>query len=114
MEESQVCIKLYSDTNFTAEALNSSVPVVVDFMATWCGPCKTLAAIIEDIAVELKGKIIVGKVNIDESPKTAAQYGIFSVPALLFIKDGRVVDQHIGLIAKKALLAKTNKVFGIS
>jgi thioredoxin 1 len=101
----------FTDSNFAAEALQSQTPVIVDFWAEWCGPCKALTPIIEEIAAELAGKVIVGKVNIDNSPKTAARYGVSSIPSLLFIKGGQVVDQHTGLLAKKQLLNKINKAF---
>jgi thioredoxin 1 len=102
----------FTDSNFAVEALGSQLPVIVDFWAEWCGPCKALTPIIEEIASEMAGKVTIGKVNIDNSPKTATRYGVSSIPSLLFIKGGQVVDQHTGLLAKKQLLNKINKAFG--
>jgi thioredoxin 1 len=101
----------FTDDNFTAEALQNPLPVVVDFWAVWCGPCKMLSPVIEEIAGELAGTIVVGKLNVDDNPKTAARYGVSGIPTLLFIKNGQVVGQHTGLLAKKALLNKINTTF---
>lgn len=103
----------FTDANFSADALQSSVPVVVDFWATWCGPCKMLTPIIEDIAKELAGSVKIGKLNVDDNPATAARYSINSIPSLLFIKNGQVVEQHTGLLAKKPLLDKIKRVFAL-
>jgi thioredoxin 1 len=104
-------VKEFTDANFAAEALKSPLPVIVDFWAEWCGPCKMLTPIIDEIAKDLAGKVVFGKVNVDESPQTAARYSINSIPSLLFIKGGQVVSQHTGLLAKKPLLDKINKIF---
>ncbi|MGA2506968.1 MAG: thioredoxin [Chitinispirillaceae bacterium] len=101
----------FTDDNFTAEALQNPLPVVVDFWAVWCGPCKMLSPVIEEIAGELAGRIVVGKLNVDDNPKTAARYGVSGIPTLLFIKNGQVVGQHTGLLPKKALLNKINTTF---
>jgi thioredoxin 1 len=106
-------LKSFTDGNFAVEALQNPLPVVVDFWAEWCGPCKMLTPVIEEIAAEMAGKAVVGKLNVDDSPATAARYGVSSIPTLLFIKGGQVVDQHTGLLAKKQLLDKVNKVFGM-
>lgn len=103
----------FTDANFTADVLESSVPVIVDFWAEWCGPCKMLTPIIENLAAEFEGKVRMGKVNVDDNPDTAAKYGIVSIPSLLFIQKGKVVDQHTGLLPQAALKTKIAKTFGI-
>ncbi|MDR0307008.1 MAG: thioredoxin [Chitinispirillales bacterium] len=104
-------LKEFTDQNFSAEVLSSSLPVVVDFWAQWCGPCKMLTPIIEEIAPEYEGRVVIGKLDIDSNPQTAAKYGINSIPSLLFFKAGEVVDQHTGLLAKGPLKAKIDSVF---
>ena len=99
-------IKITKD-NFDSEVLNSDIPVIIDFWATWCGPCMMLAPIVEEIAKEYEGKLIVGKVNVDEQPALAAQFGIASIPALLLFKDGELTDTMIGYRSK----AEIEKMF---
>ena len=96
----------FDDSNFEAEVVNSETPVVVDFSATWCGPCQQLAPIIDALAGEYEGRIKVGKVDIDKAQSTAATYGIMSVPAVLYFKGGEKVDQHIGLNPKSVYKEK--------
>jgi thioredoxin 1 len=96
----------FTDDNFEAEVLKSSLPVLVDFWAQWCGPCKMLTPIVEELAKDFDGRLKIGKLNVDDSPQFASRYSVNSIPTLLFIKDGNVVDQHVGLLAKKALQAK--------
>ena len=95
-----------TDANFEAEVLNSDQPVLVDFWATWCGPCRTIAPTIEEIASEYDGKAKVVKLDVDNNPMTAQKYGIRSIPSLLFFKDGRPVDQMVGVVPKKVLADK--------
>jgi thioredoxin 1 len=106
-------LKEFTDANFAAEALQSQQPVVVDFWAEWCGPCKMLTPIITKIAADLAGKVTIGKLNVDENPQTASRYSINSIPSLLFIRNGQVIDQHTGLLAEKPLSDKIKRVFGI-
>jgi thioredoxin 1 len=99
----------FTDDNFEAEVLKSSVPVLVDFWAEWCGPCKMLTPIIEELAGTYGGTIKIGKLNVDNSPVSASRYAVNSIPTLLFVKGGNVVDQHVGLLAKKALQSKIDQ-----
>ncbi|CCY16370.1 thioredoxin [Prevotella sp. CAG:755] len=86
--------------NNLEELTAAGLPVVLDFYATWCGPCKKIAPIIEELAAEFDGKIAVGKCDVDENDEIAAQYGIRNIPTVLFIKDGQVVDKHVGAAPK--------------
>ena len=99
-----------SDSNFDQEVLKSATPVVVDFWAEWCGPCKMISPMLEELAGEYAGKVKIGKVNTDHSQQLAVQYRINSIPTLLFFKAGQVVDQVIGLKSKKELKVKFDAV----
>lgn len=90
----------FTDENFNEEVLASNIPVLVDFYADWCGPCKMLAPVIETLATEQEGKVKVGKLNVDDSPETARKYGIMSIPTLLYIKNGEVVNKTVGVVSK--------------
>ncbi len=101
-----------SDSNFDQEVLKSATPVVVDFWAEWCGPCKMIAPMLEELAGEYAGKVKIGKVNTDHAQQLAVQYRINSIPTLLFFKAGQVVDQVIGAKSKKDLKVKFDAVAG--
>jgi thioredoxin 1 len=96
----------FTDANFEQEVLKSDVPVLVDFWAVWCGPCKMIAPFVAEIAGEYEGKAKVGKVDVDNNPQTAMTYGIRSIPTLLIFKGGKVVDQIVGAVPKGTLTSK--------
>lgn len=96
----------FTDANFDSEVLKSSIPVVVDFFADWCGPCKMMAPTIDELAKEYEGKVKIGKVNVDENPKVAGQFGIQSIPTLIFFKNGKAVESAAGVKSKDVLAAK--------
>ena len=93
----------FTDENFNQEALSSNIPVLVDFYADWCGPCKMLAPVIEGLATEYEGKVKIGKLNVDEAPDTAQKYGVMSIPTLLYIKNGEVVNKSVGVVSKDTI-----------
>ncbi|HVK66392.1 MAG TPA: thioredoxin [Polyangium sp.] len=97
-------VRSFNEQNFESEVLNSDVPVLVDFTATWCGPCKLLAPIVDKVADEFEGKALVGKLDIDESPKVAAKYGIRSVPTVMVFKGGAKAGTHVGLTNRDNLV----------
>jgi thioredoxin 1 len=97
-------LQVFNDLNFEQEVLSSDTPVLVDFTATWCGPCKQLAPIVDQIADELQGKVKVGKLDVDDSPITAGKYGVRGVPTVMVFKNGERAAQHVGLTTKQKLL----------
>ena len=98
-----------TDTNFQNEVLKSDKPVLLDFWAEWCGPCKMIAPVVEELANEYDGKLKVGKVDVDANQQTSMQYGVRSIPTLLIFKGGKVVDQLVGAVPKRILAEKITK-----
>ncbi|MGB9742290.1 MAG: thioredoxin [candidate division WOR-3 bacterium] len=99
-----------TDANFDRELSDSTVPVLVDFWAPWCGPCRMIAPVIERIAERYASRIRVGKVNVDENPGTAGRFGIMSIPTLIFFKNGKEVERIIGALPEAALSAKIDEL----
>ncbi len=98
-----------TDNNFKETVLDSGKLTLVDFWAEWCGPCKTIGPVIEELSKEYDGKAIIGKVDVDSNPETAMKYGIRNIPTILFIKNGQVVDKQVGAVPKANLVAMLNK-----
>lgn len=103
-------IELYKET-FEQEVLQSDIPVLVDFWATWCGPCKMIAPIVKEIADEYDGKILVGKVNVDEEPDLTMQYNVSSIPTLMVFKNGQLVNKAVGYREKDEILKMLKKIY---
>jgi thioredoxin 1 len=101
----------FTDANFKAEVLDSTIPVLIDFWAPWCGPCRMVAPVVEQIAAEYAGKAKVGKVNVDDNPTVATNYGIRSIPTLIVVKAGKVIGQVIGAVGKGELMKLLDKAF---
>lgn len=98
-----------NDANYK-ELLESGKPVVIDFWAPWCGPCRSVAPIIEELATTYEGRVIIGKYNVDEDSDLGVEFGIRNIPTLLFFKDGQMVDKHVGTITHDALTAKIDSL----
>ncbi len=99
-----------TDKNFDDEVVKSTIPVLVDFFAVWCGPCQMQNPILEDVTKEFTGKVKVGKLNVDENPNTAGKYQVMSIPTLLLFKNGQIMKQMIGVQSKETLVEELKKV----
>ncbi len=99
-----------TDANFDEIVLNSDKPVLVDFWAEWCGPCRMVGPVVEELSNDYQGKAIIGKVDVDSNPGISTRFGIRNIPTLLFIKGGQVVDKHVGVAPKSVLADKLNAI----
>ena len=102
----------FSDANFEQEVTKSETPVLVDMWATWCGPCRMIAPVVEELAGKYQGKMKMGKLNVDDFPGVAAQFRIMNIPTLLLIKNGQEVDRIVGVVPKEELTRRIERVIG--
>jgi thioredoxin 1 len=98
-----------TDSSFESEVLKSNIPVLIDFWAIWCGPCRIISPIVEELAKEYDGKLKVGKVDVDSNPGVSMQYGIRSIPTLLLFKNGQVVEQIVGAVPRRTIVDKLSR-----
>lgn len=101
-----------TDADFQEKVLDSELPVLVDFWAEWCGPCRMLGPVLDEVAAEYEGKVVVAKVNVDDSPATAAQFGVTSIPLVVGFKDGQKVKESVGAKPKPALVEEFSDLLG--
>ena len=100
----------FTEANYEAEVVSSDIPVMIDFYADWCGPCKMMGPVVAELAAEYEGKVKVGKCNVDENPAIARQFGVMSIPTFIFLKGGQMVAKQIGGISKKELAQMLEQV----
>jgi thioredoxin 1 len=101
-----------TDANFAEVAMNSDKPVMIDFWAEWCGPCRMVTPIVEEMANDYDGRAVIGKVNVDENPDISAKFGIRNIPTIIFLKGGQVVDKSVGAVPKNVLTEKMEALMG--
>jgi thioredoxin 2 len=101
---------IVTDENFHAEVESANLPVLLDLWAAWCGPCRVIAPVVEQLAAELSGRVKVGKLDVDKNPRTASRFGVRSIPTLLVLKDGREVDRLVGALPKQEILDRLRRV----
>jgi thioredoxin 1 len=101
----------FTDANFDELVIKSGKPVIVDLWAEWCGPCRILTPIVEEMAKDYEGRAVIGKLNVDDNPEVTAKYGVRNIPTLLFFKGGEVADKQVGAVPKSALVGKLEKLF---
>ena len=99
-----------TDANFEELVMNSDKPVMIDFWAVWCGPCRMVGPIVEELATEYEGKAVIGKVDVDSNPNIAMKYGIRNIPTVLYVKGGEVVDKQVGAAPKQSFVSKLNAI----
>lgn len=100
----------FTDANFEDLAVNTDKPVMIDFWAEWCGPCRMVAPIVEEMSADYDGKAIIGKVNVDENPDISAKFGIRNIPTVVFLKNGEMVDKSVGAVPKNVLTEKMDNL----
>lgn len=101
----------FTDANFEELVIKSGKPVIVDMWAEWCGPCRMLTPIVEEMAKDYEGRAVIGKLNVDDNPEVTAKYGVRNIPTVLFFKGGEVADKQVGAVPKSALVGKLEKLF---
>ena len=99
-----------TDQNFLEELNKNKLPMIIDFWATWCGPCKIMSSVLSEIEKELEGKVVIAKIDVDHNPKLAEDYAVISIPMLIFMREGNTVARHTGLLTKKQLIEKINTI----
>lgn len=100
----------FTEANYEAEVMSSDIPVMIDFYADWCGPCKMMGPVVAELATEYEGKAKIGKCNVDDNPAIAAQFGVMSIPTFVFLKGGQMVAKQVGAISKKELTQMLEQV----